>query len=164
VALEDIEGLAQTTAEEIDQIVGALRDRSVTVDAVDAPVGLASLDTLLAHHTASGLDVQLERRGEPRVLESALDQAAYRILQEALTNAARHGTGAARVTLDYGAAVLELTITNPAAGNATTGPHRGHGLIGMRERAELLGGVLRVHPAEGSFSIHASLPYGGPTA
>jgi signal transduction histidine kinase len=162
--LADIEGLARKTAGEIDQIVGALRDRSAAVDAVDAPLGLASLDTLLAHHAASGLDVRLDRRGEPHDLDPALDQAAYRILQEALTNAARHGTGAARVTLDYGTAALDLTIANPAPIDGRSGSRRGHGVIGMRERAELLGGILRVERAEGSFCVYASLPYGGPTA
>src|SRR6266540_3361250 len=96
-ALEAIEELARKTAGEIDQIVGTLRDHGSAGGAVDAPAGLASLDTLVARHAAAGLDVSVAREGEPRLLERAVDQAAYRILQEALTNAARHGTGGARV-------------------------------------------------------------------
>ncbi|MGH2989259.1 MAG: sensor histidine kinase [Solirubrobacterales bacterium] len=163
-ALEAIEELARKTAGEIDQIVGTLRDRGSANGAVDAPPGLASLDTLVARHAAAGLDVSVASEGEPRQLEGAVDQAAYRILQEALTNAARHGRGAARVELAFGVAALELTISNAAAGGSAPRSNGGHGLIGMRERATLLGGSLDVERANGSFRVRARLPYGGPGA
>ncbi|MGH9248249.1 MAG: sensor histidine kinase, partial [Acidimicrobiales bacterium] len=117
-ALEAIEELARQTVAEIDEIVGTLRDRGSTNEAVDAPPGLASLDTLVARHTTAGLDVSVAIDGEPRQLESSVDQAAYRILQEALTNAARHGTGGARVELAFGNAALKLTISNAALGDS----------------------------------------------
>jgi signal transduction histidine kinase len=160
-ALEAIEELARKTAAEIDQIVGTLRDRSTRKGAVDAPPGLASLDTLIARHAAAGLDVSLANEGEPRQLESAVDQAAYRILQEALTNAARHGNGAARVELAFREAALELAISNPAPGASSPRPNGGHGLVGMRERATLLGGSLEVERANGSFYVRARIPYRG---
>lgn len=160
-ALEAIEELARKTVGEIDQIVGTLRDRGSANGAVDAPPSLASLDTLVARHAAAGLDVSVASEGEPRQLESASDQAAYRILQEALTNAARHGAGAARVELAFGKAALELTISNAAAGESAPRSNGGHGLIGMRERATLLGGSLEAECAHGSFSVRARLPYGG---
>jgi signal transduction histidine kinase len=163
-ALEAIEELARKTVGEIDQMVGTLRDRGSANGAVDAPPGLASLDTLVARHAATGLDVSVASAGEPRKLESAVDQAAYRILQEALTNAARHGMGAARVELAFGEAALELTISNAARGDRATRSNGGHGLIGMRERATLLGGSLDVERANGSFRVRARLPYGGPGA
>lgn len=90
----------------------------------------------------------------------AVDQAAYRILQEGLTNAARHGAGGARIDLRFGEAALELTISNPAV-PAIPRPNGGHGLIGMRERAALLGGSLDAERANGSFCVRAQLPYGG---
>ena len=163
-ALEAIEELARRTGGEIDHIVGTLRDHGSANGAVDAPPGLASLDTLVARHVAAGQDVSVASEGPPRQLESAVDQAAYRILQEALNNAARHGTGAARVELAFGSAALELTISNAAAGESAPRSNGGHGLIGMRERATLLGGTLDVERANGSFCVRASLPYEGPSA
>ncbi len=160
-ALEAIEELARKTVDEIDHIVGALRERGSANGAVDAPPGLASLDTLVARHAAAGLDVSVASEGEPRQLESAVDQAAYRILQEALTNAARHGTGVARVELAFGNAALELTISNAALGDSAPRSNGGHGLIGMRERATMLGGSLDAERANGVFRVRAHLPYGG---
>ena len=159
-ALEAIEELARKTVGEIDQIVGTLRDRGSANEVVDAPPSLASLDSLVSRHAAAGLDVSVTREGEPRQLESAVDQAAYRILQEALTNVARHGTGAARVQLAFGNAELELTISNAALRDGAPRSNGGHGLIGMRERATLLGGSLDVERANGSFCVRARLPYG----
>jgi signal transduction histidine kinase len=160
-ALEAIEELARKTGGEIDQIVGTLRERGSANGAVDEPLGLASLDALIARHAAAGLDVSVETAGEPRRLDSTIDQAAYRILQEALTNAARYGVGAARIELAFRDRALELTITNPASGTAVPRSNGGHGLIGMRERATLLGGSLDVERANGSFRVRARLPYGG---
>jgi signal transduction histidine kinase len=161
-ALEAIEGLARKTVGEIDQIVGTLRERGAGNGAVDAPPGLASLDTLVGRHSAAGLDVSITSEGEPRRLDSTVDQAAYRILQEALTNAARHGAGPARVELTFGETTLELTISNPARAQGAPRPNGGHGLVGMRERAILLGGSLDVESANGSFRVRARLPYGDP--
>ncbi|MGH2945385.1 MAG: sensor histidine kinase [Solirubrobacteraceae bacterium] len=160
-ALEAIEDLARKTVGEIDQIIGTLRDRGSANGAVDAPPGLASLDTLVARHAAAGLDVTVASEGQPRRLERAVDQAAYRILQEALTNAGRHGTGAARVQLAFGDAALELTITNTAPADGAPRSNGGHGLIGMGERATLLGGSLDARRANGMFRVRAHLPYGG---
>ncbi|MGH9013580.1 MAG: sensor histidine kinase [Acidimicrobiia bacterium] len=163
-ALEAIEELARKTVGEIDQIVGTLRDRGSANGAVDAPPGLASLDTLVARHAAAGLDVSVASEGKPRQLESAVDQAAYRILQEALTNAARHGTGAVRVELAFGEVALQLTISNAAPGESAPRSNGGHGLIGMRERATLLRGSLKAERANGSFRVRARLPYAGSSA
>ena len=159
-ALEAIEELARRTGAEVDQIVGTLRDRR-PADAVEEPPGLASLDTLVARHAAAGLSVSVSREGDAQRLEGTADQAAYRILQEALTNAARHGTGAAKVELAFGEAALDLRVSNPASGRSGPRESGGHGLVGMRERATLLGGSLEIGRANGSFRVHASLPYRG---
>ena len=160
VALEAIEELARQTVDEIDQIVGTLRQGSAN-EAVEAPAGLASLDTLIAHHAAAGLAVTFNTAGAPRPLGGAADQGAYRILQQALTNAAHHGTGSARIELAYGDAAVELTVTNPVPADGVPRPGGGHGLIGMRERATLLGGSLHAERANGTFQVHARIPYGG---
>jgi signal transduction histidine kinase len=163
-ALEAIEELARRTVGEIDQIVGTLRVRGSANGSVEAPPGLASLDTLAARHAAAGLQVSVASEGPPRRLDSAVDQAAYRILQEALTNAARHGSGTAQVELAFGRAALELTVSNPVRAGSAARSNGGHGLTGMRERATLLGGGLDVERADGSFRVRVRLPYGGPSA
>jgi signal transduction histidine kinase len=161
LALEAIEEVARQTAEEIDHIVGTLRERDSGNGAVEAPTGLASLDTLLAHHAGAGLAVTFDASGAPRPLGAAVDQAAYRILQEALTNAARHGAGSARVELAFGEEAVEVTVTNPVPEPCSPRPGGGHGLIGMRERATLLGGNLDAERANGAFRVRARIPYGG---
>jgi signal transduction histidine kinase len=160
-ALAAIEQLARQTAAEIDQLVGTLREGASANGAVEAPPGLASLDTLIAHHQAAGMEVTVATSGVPRPLGAAADQAAYRILQEALTNAARHGTGSARIHLVFGDAALELAITNPVPADRSPQSGGGHGLIGMRERATLAGGRLDAEAANGTFGVRARLPYGG---
>ena len=90
----------------------------------------------------------------------AADQAAYRILQEALTNAARHGSRQRPLELRFGDAAVELTRHQPRRPSAAAAGG-GHGLIGMRERATLLGGSLDAERANGAFRVRARIPYGG---
>jgi signal transduction histidine kinase len=156
-ALASIEELARRTADEIDHIVGGLRDRRAS-DLVEPPHGLASLRSLLAQHTSAGLEVLCTTTGTARPLGRTVDQAAYRILQEALTNASRHGAGSAHVDIAYSDA-LELRVTNPV-GTECRDSNGGHGIVGMRERAGLLGGDLRVERNDGGFTVRARLPYG----
>jgi signal transduction histidine kinase len=160
-ALAAIEELARQTASEMDQLVGGLREGGSASGAVEAPPGLASLDALIAHHQAAGLQVAVDASGAPRPLGGAADQAAYRILQEALTNAARHGAGSARVEVAFGDASVELSVTNPMPPGGSPRSGGGHGLIGMRERATLLGGDLDDERANGTFRLRARIPYGG---
>jgi signal transduction histidine kinase len=102
----------------------------------------------------------VRQAGARRPLAGAVDQAAYRILQEALTNAVRHGTGSARVELSFGARSLELTVTNPVNGGVMSINGGGHGLVGMRERAAMLAGELDTGQVGGTFRVRARLPYG----
>jgi signal transduction histidine kinase len=161
-ALHAIEELARQTAEEIDQMVGTLRENPPPHEAVEARPGLASLDTLVAHHATTGLRATVEVSGAPRPLGGVADQAAYRILQEALTNAARHGAGSARIDLEFGEAMIGLSVTNPMLADPAPRSGGGHGLIGMRERATLLGGGLDAERVNGEFRVRARIPYGGP--
>lgn len=160
-ALEEIENLARHTVNEIDQIIGNLREDDRANGTIAAPPGLASLDTLIARHRAAGLEVTLDESGTPPTLSGAADQAAYRILQEALTNAARHGGGSAHVELVFARTAVELTVTNPVPALGPARPSGGHGLIGMRERATSLGGDLDAARANGTFRVHARIPYQG---
>jgi signal transduction histidine kinase len=160
LALEAIEELARRTVEEIDQIVGTLRDGGPN-GVVEPPTGLTSLDTLIARHAAAGLEVTFAGSGVARPLGMAVDQAAYRILQEALTNAARHGAGSARIELAFGDAAVELRVTNPTPASSSPRPGGGHGVIGMRERATLVGGSLDAERANGAYRVRARIPYAG---
>ncbi len=99
--------------------------------------------------------------GARRPLSPAVDQAAYRILQEALTNAAWHGRGSAEVAIDFAPRSLEIAVTNPAAPGPSTRDGGGHGIVGMRERAQLLGGTLEAGADNSAFRVRARLPYGG---
>jgi signal transduction histidine kinase len=154
-ALETVEEVARETLDEIDRLVGALREgRSGDVE---PPPGLAALDGLVERHRAAGLDVSVETRGSDQALARGADQAAFRILQEALTNAARHGSGSVEVDIAFGDSAVEITVTNPVANGAGG---EGHGLVGMRERAALLGGTLETATSNGHFHLRARLPYG----
>jgi signal transduction histidine kinase len=128
---------------------------------------LADLDRLLDQLRASGLSVVFEQEGAPRPLGTAQELSVYRIVQEAITNALRHGDKARDVVIrfDWLADRLDLTIRNGLRmTNGTTVPATtaqlqvGHGLAGMTERAALVGGSLLARPVDGEFVVAASLP------
>jgi signal transduction histidine kinase len=162
-AFETIEQVARETVGEIDQMVGALREDASLPDPsreVEPPPGLAALDGLVERHRAAGLRVTTTISGDRRPLPPRVDRGAYRILQEALTNAARHGDGSAAVELAFAPGVLDVTVANPISPDETARPSGGgHGVVGMRERAALLGGSLDVGARNGSFELHAHLPF-----
>jgi signal transduction histidine kinase len=138
-------------------IVQSLRDQPVDGEIEPAP-GLGALDTMVARHVAAGVPVEVTRHGESRPLRPAVDQAAYRIVQEALTNAARYGGGGATVIIGFDAQRLTLTVINPVAAGATARANGGHGLVGMRERAELLGGTLTAGQTGTGFRVELWVP------
>jgi signal transduction histidine kinase len=158
-AIETVEEVARDTLGEIDQLVRALRE-DLPPGEVEPPPGLAALDALAERSRASGLDVNVTVEGPRRALSPAVDQAAYRILQEALTNAAWHGRGSADVAIEFAPSSLEMAVTNPAAPDAPARDGGGHGIVGMRERAQLLGGTLEAGAGNGAFRVRARLPYG----
>jgi len=121
---------------------------------------LAELDELIARSRAAGLPTVLDLRGERRPLPTGLDLAAYRIVQEALTNALKHsGHAPTTVTVDYGEHELALEIRDEGAGGSR--PGGGHGLVGMRERVRLYGGSIETGPADGGgWRVRARLPLG----
>ncbi|MCO5999606.1 sensor histidine kinase [Actinoallomurus rhizosphaericola] len=125
--------------------------------------GLDRLPDLVRRARSAGLPADVTVTGRPRDLPTAVDRAAYRIVQEALTNVARHaGPAAASVLIRYGDDTLTVRVDDD--GRATPGtPHEpGVGLTGMRERVTALGGRLRAEPrAGGGFTVHADLPTTG---
>jgi signal transduction histidine kinase len=158
-ALDTVERVARETIGEIDRLVGALREEGPAD--VEPAFGMGAVDALVERHRGGGLGVSVETTGQRRRLAPAVDRAVYRIVQEALTNATRHGDGTADVLLDFRNGALELTIENPVRAGRATRPGGGHGISGMRERASLLGGALEAGPDGAVFRVHARLPYGG---
>jgi signal transduction histidine kinase len=157
-AIDAIERTASQALGEMRRLLAILREDG---DAAQlAPeASLAHLDVLTGEIRAAGLPVELRVSGEPRELPPGLDASAYRIVQEALTNALKHaGQATAVVTVHYGADALELEVEDDGAG-PQNGRSGGHGLLGMRERAAVFGGSVEAGPRTGSgFAVRASLP------
>ena len=159
-ARETLVTIEQTSARALDELratLGLLRGD----DRGDAPTaGLDQIKELAGMARDAGLDVTVEVRSAPRELPSAVDQAAYRILQESITNAIRHA-GPARVTvsLGYGPDDLEILVSDDGRGPDGPADGGGQGIVGMRERAALLGGELTAGPRPGGgFQVRARLP------
>jgi signal transduction histidine kinase len=130
-------------------------------DGTAAPARLSEAARLAERAREAGLDVDLTVAGHPRPLPVGVDLAAYRILQESLTNALKHGGGPAEVTVAYEPDRIALTVTNPMPRTTTAAraPGARAGLVGMRERAELLGGKIQAGPDHArSWRVHAELP------
>lgn len=160
-ALETISSTARDALADVRVLLAQLR-RSES----DAPQrALADLDRLVDQFRASGLDVVMNRDGEPDEPGLGVELAIYRIVQEALTNALRHGDAAHPVAVDFDwrAGDVQLSITNTAAAGRSEQPH-GHGLAGMRERAQLAGGTFAVTDHDNTFSVVVTLPLGAGVA
>jgi signal transduction histidine kinase len=157
-AVATIEDLARETIEEIDRIVGLLREDS-EMDRSPLP-GIDQIPALVERQRAGGLDVRLTIEGEPdRRPPTSVSRAVYRIAQESLTNASRHGTGSAAIAIQLGPDALELSVANPVTTHVEPRPGGGRGIAGMRERAKLLGGSLQAGHNGSRFELHAQLPY-----
>jgi signal transduction histidine kinase len=126
---------------------------------------LARLEDLVSQAAAAGLEVRTETDGEVRRLPFAVDVAAFRIVQEALTNVTRHaGPATATVRVSYGDRDLTVQVDDDGRGLSAHGsaPGSGNGIVGMRERVAALGGDLQAGPrAGGGFRVRARLPLDG---
>ncbi|MFG2039167.1 sensor histidine kinase [Dactylosporangium sp. NPDC048998] len=123
--------------------------------------GLADLERLAGEARGAGLPVTLDTVGEPRALPPQVDRAAYRIVQEALTNVRRHAgpDATATVVVGYGPAELTLVVTDDGAGAAAGAGQAGNGIAGMRHRAATFGGTVEAGPREaGGFEVRATIP------
>jgi signal transduction histidine kinase len=164
-ALAAIKDASKDALRELRAVLGVLRQVDEAEPRDPAP-GLARLDTLVARAEAAGITVHTQVVGEPRPLPAGLDLAAFRILQEALTNVARHA-GATRADIDiaYGPHDLTVQVADDGRGPPTTPTPDGtdgavgSGIAGMRERAAALGGDLEAGPGpDGGFRVRARLP------
>ncbi|MGW2518300.1 sensor histidine kinase [Streptomyces sp. NPDC001617] len=163
--------LARKRGEEIPPALLAIQDASgeamrelrSTLEVLrsdDEPTGTPAL--LVERACAAGLTAELTVTGEERPLTATVDRAVYRIVQESLTNAARHaGPAKVNVQLAYGADDLTIHVEDDGTADPASPPAPGVGLTGMRERVTALGGTLEAAPrAEGGFAVLARLPLG----
>jgi signal transduction histidine kinase len=161
-AFRSIESSGREALGELRRLLGVLR----TGD--DQPViapqpGLGGLQSLVDQVRDAGLRVQLRVEGAPVQLPAGIDLSAYRIVQEALTNALKHaGEAEAEVLVRYDGTALELEVVDNGSGAGEGGSGSGHGLIGMRERVALYGGMLETGARNGhGYAVRARLPLGG---
>jgi signal transduction histidine kinase len=153
---------------EMRRLLGVLRGDGQAPSLAPQP-GLDQVPSLVEQVGRAGLEVELVVEGEKAPLPAGVELSAYRIVQEALTNAVRHaGPGRARVLVRYGERDLELTVRDEGGGGGAApagGPptRSGQGLVGMRERVSLFGGELHAGPGpDGGFTVAARLPLGAP--
>jgi signal transduction histidine kinase len=163
-ALHAIRGASKDGLRELRAILNVLRQADEPDATMPAP-GLAQVDALVASASRAGLKTTLSVTGTRRPVAPAVDLAAYRIVQESLTNAIRHaGPATATVSLGYSAGELAIEVTDTGLGAppGVAPSSGGHGLTGMRERAASVGGSLLAGPAPGGgFRVSARLPLGG---
>lgn len=160
--LAQAEGLGRQAVDELRRIVGLVRAGE---EAALAPLpSLARLEELLEPLRGGGTDVRAAVGGDLGALPQAVDVSAYRILQEGLTNALRHAPGAGvDVRVEAGPDVLVLEVVNgPATRPPAPTAAGGHGLVGMRERASLLGGRLEAGADGDGYAVRAVLPLAAP--
>ncbi|GGW54761.1 sensor histidine kinase [Streptomyces xantholiticus] len=164
---ENLAGIRQNALDaltELRRVLGVLRSENpeAAEPAPHAPLPtLARLGTLVENARAAGLTVRCVTTGDVRPLTPGVELSAYRIVQEALSNAIRHAPGTAvRIELAHTAPGLRVSVTNTAPlRSAPPSPGAGHGLLGMRERAAMLGGDLAAGPApDGGYEVTALLP------
>jgi signal transduction histidine kinase len=156
--LAAVEATAREALAEMRRLFGVLRSNGESAALTPQP-GLNELDRLVAQVRGSGLEVDLEVTGERSDLPPGVDLAAYRIVQEGLTNALRHsGAERARVVLGYGPGRLDITVEDDGKG-LTEGTTGGHGLVGVRERVALYDGRVELGTAaSGGVRLTATLP------
>jgi signal transduction histidine kinase len=160
-ALEAVESAGRTALAEMRRMLEVLREDD---PGMGPQPGLGELERLISQVRMVGLPVELEIEGEACCLPPGMDLAAYRIIQEALTNTVKHGgKAAARVTVRYRAGSLEIEVVDNGRGAAAPllagGDGGGHGLIGMKERVALFGGVLETGPVfPGGYRVMARMP------
>jgi signal transduction histidine kinase len=155
-ALEQVETVGRDSLKEMRRLLGVLR-RDEQASMSPQP-GLGDLDELVGQLGDLGLLVARKTHGEPKPLSPLVDLAAYRIAQEALTNVLRHAQASrAEISTEWSDGTLTLRVVDDGSGKAP--PEAGFGIVGMRERAQLVGGKLTAGPSRGGgFEVVAQLP------
>jgi signal transduction histidine kinase len=161
-AFQTIESTGREALEELDRLLGILRTEEDDEPELPPLPGLEQLHALAGRFEDAGLPVEITVEGDQVPLPRSLDQSAYRIIQEALTNALRHAGGTiAHVAVRYRTDRLELEVANDGHGNRRPPDHAGggRGLIGIQERVALFGGDLEAGPrAGGGFVVRCGFP------
>ncbi len=162
-ALRHIREGSRAALEDLRSSVGLLREPGEPAAPTEPTVGLDGLDDLLAGFRRTGVRVSVRRNGPLPAISRATDLTAYRVIQEALTNACRHARGEpVRLTLRSGPDGLLIEVRNDGPPVPAPADLPGHGIVGMRERVHAVGGTLRAGPRPGGgFRVSATLP-GGP--
>jgi len=155
-ALATISSTARSALGDVRELLGALRHEQGTTPTPEA----ADLEELVADMREVGLDVRVDREGDPSGLPTTTQLAVYRIVQESLTNAWKHGESGTPVhaALTYRPDTVEITVVNRRADDGTSGPGTGHGLIGMRERVTMTGGSMTAGPRGDDFAVAVRMP------
>ncbi|MEV0069867.1 sensor histidine kinase [Amycolatopsis sp. NPDC050768] len=163
-ALDTITGTTTEALDELRRLLSVLRPPQYEPGEYRPQPGLTDLPALVARLSDAGLTLGLRVTGTPRPLPPGQQLCAYRVAQEALTNVLKHAADAtAELTLDYGDEGLRLLVVDSGGGPPPRVNHAGHGLVEMRERARMYGGVIEIGPREpAGFAIELTLPY--PTA
>jgi signal transduction histidine kinase len=158
LALETVEATGREALTEMRRLVGLLRKEGAMPEFAPQP-SMRAVDVLVGTVREAGLPVELEVEGEPTELPPGVDLSAYRVIQEALTNALKYaGPANAWVTVRWKASELELEIANDGR-SEPGGDGSGHGLDGLRERVALVGGSIESGPRDGGgFVVKAHLP------
>jgi signal transduction histidine kinase len=156
-SLVSVEETGRQALAEMRRLLGILRAEEQPAALVPQP-GIGELGALVEKVRSAGLPVEVVIEGTPQALPPGIDLAAYRVLQEALTNTIKHaGAARARVLIRFAPTALELSVTND--GRVTKDGRAGHGLVGMRERVSLYGGEFEAGPQpEGGYVVRARLP------
>jgi signal transduction histidine kinase len=158
-ALGHVRRSSQVVLAEMATIVGLLRESDGAEPREPAP-RFAQVGGLVESMRGAGMTVSLRFTGAPRDLAPVVDLTAYRLVQEALTNAAKYGIGTAEVSIVYLSTSVSLTVSNPVSDVAArVGDREGHGIVGMRERVVAAGGHLDIDRTSGGhFVVRAELP------
>jgi len=157
-AMTHVREASQTVLREVSTMLGLLRSDGDGLETAPVP-RMSEVDGLVERARRSGAQVVWQTSGTPYELMPTVDLTAYRVMQEALTNAVRHGTGTIAVRLDFHGDALVLDIRNPPARLSAELPSGRHGLAGMRERVAAIGGTLEAGPGEsGEWVVRALLP------
>jgi signal transduction histidine kinase len=159
-ALGLVREASRTVLAEMSTVLGLLRTGEDDTPVEPAP-GLERLPALLETVRQAGLRTTWDVQGDPYLLTEIADLAAYRIVQESLTNALRHGTGTAELDLVYGPSAVGIEVRNPRPDGDRPSGGGGHGLVGMRERAASVGGRFSAGAdGDGPFTVHVEIPRG----
>ncbi len=159
-ALDVVRDAASTVVGQLGELLGVLRSSDDSDHPTTPTPDLAAIDDLISSFASSGLAVRDERSGTPRQLSGSAELAAYRVVQESLTNAHKHGDGTASVALRFHDDGLSIVASNPAHGDGNDSQDQGFGLIGMRERVEAVGGTFEAGLSNDGrqFEVAATIP------